>query len=123
VEPRSASVLVVDDDAAVRTLLERILQRDGYTVVTARHGGEAISRLSDGAFDVIVLDVMMPVANGFDVLDYLHERGDGGSRVIVVTAAQPRQLTQLRSDEVCAFVAKPFDLHELCATVARHARS
>jgi CheY-like chemotaxis protein len=115
VQTSNASVLVVDDDAAVRTLMERVLKRAGYAVVTARHGGEAISQLSDGAFDVILLDMMMPVSNGFDF--GVLRRGAG---IECRLHGGTETADQLREGEVSAFV-KPFDLHELCATVDRYA--
>lgn len=102
--------------------MQRILSRDGYSVVTARHGGEAIRYLADRQFDAILLDMMMPIASGFDVVEYLRQHGVSSGRVIVITAAHTRQLTRLDPGSVFAILQKPFDLDELCATLARCTR-
>lgn len=99
--------------------MERILSRDGYSVVTARHGGEAISYLADRQFDAVLLDMMMPVANGFDVVEFLRAHDLSRSRVVVITAVHARHLTPLDHEGVFAILRKPFDLHELRTTLAR----
>ena len=111
-----ASILVVDDDDAIRVLLARILERDGHTVLGARHGGEAIGHLADGEFDVMVLDVMMPVANAFDVLAFMNERGRM-TPTIILTAAHDKQLTDLDRNGIYAVFRKPFDLQAFRAAV------
>ena len=59
-------ILVVDDDSRIRDLLSRYLREHGYRVSTAEHAADARSKLSSFAFDLIVLDIMMPGENGFD---------------------------------------------------------
>ena len=60
-------ILVVDDDDAIRRLEEKILSSQGYQVRTARDGNEALQALKEGAFHLILLDVMMPGMSGFEV--------------------------------------------------------
>lgn len=62
------SVLVVDDDGANRDLLSQRLERQGYEVVSAGNGREALDLLATGAFDLVLLDIMMPEMDGFEVL-------------------------------------------------------
>ena len=107
-----AVVLVVDDDDPIRALVTRILQRDAHTVVTARHGAEAIGLLANRDFDLMVLDVMMPIANAFDVLAFMRDRGPW-TQTIILTAAHDAQLTTLNTENVCAIVHKPFDIEAL----------
>ena len=68
---RDRPVLVVDDDVAVRELVRRMLEQEGYTVVEAENGRAALERLRDGAPGVILLDLMMPEMDGFEFLTEL----------------------------------------------------
>ena len=72
---RDRPVLIVEDDAPLRELLRRMLEREGYTVVEAEHGRAALDRLREGAPGVILLDLMMPVMDGFEFLAELRRGG------------------------------------------------
>ncbi|MCU1230024.1 MAG: response regulator receiver protein [Acidobacteria bacterium] len=109
-------VLVVDDDVAIRILIARLLGRM-FEVDSARDGAEAIEKLRDHDYAVIILDLMMPRIDGIGVVNYLREHDpDKLSRVIVVTAfgsgAEPRV-----APEIARFMAKPFDVGELLREV------
>jgi DNA-binding NtrC family response regulator len=80
--------------------------------VAARHGAEAIRLLAERDFDLMVLDVMMPIANAFDVLAFMREQGPW-TQTIILTAAHDAQLATLNTDNVCAVVQKPFDMDTL----------
>jgi GAF domain-containing protein/DNA-binding response OmpR family regulator/anti-sigma regulatory factor (Ser/Thr protein kinase) len=86
---RDHPVLIVEDDAPLRELLRRMLEREGYAVVEAEHGRAALDRLREGAPGVILLDLMMPVMDGFEFLVELR-RGAAwrGIPVIVLTAKE-----------------------------------
>ena len=115
-EPRA--VLVVDDDEAIRTLVIRVLRRERYETAEAVHGGEALDRLRERPFAAMVLDLMMPVMTGIQVIRYLETHDDAGAPcVIVVTAAAERDLVQVQSPSVHAVLRKPFDLPALIAAV------
>jgi CheY-like chemotaxis protein len=84
---RSGHVLLVEDDAATRTVLRQILTRDGWTIHEAENGRVALDRLAETLPDVIVLDLMMPEMDGFEFLAELRSRPDGRDiPVLVVTA-------------------------------------
>jgi len=68
---RPGTVLVVDDNADNRDLLARRLERDGYSVVTAAHGREALEIVRDREVDIVLLDVMMPIMDGYETLSAL----------------------------------------------------
>ena len=94
---RDRPVLIVEDDAPLRELLRRMLEREGYAVVEAEHGRAALDRLREGAPGVILLDLMMPVMDGFEFLAELRrEDAWRGIPVIVLTArdlsAEEREL-------------------------------
>ena len=115
-------VLVVDDDPPIRSLIAKVLDRQGIDVSTASDGQEAIELLQKGNFEAIVLDLMMPVKNGYDVLDFIDALPDRRFGVVVVTAGADRELNQLKSPSVHSVIRKPFDialLGDIVGTVAR----
>ncbi len=116
---RQPRVLVVDDDARSRRLLRGFLEPVGATVTEAADGAEALSLLESGGWDLVMLDVMMPGMDGFEVLDRIREgRPMEELPVILVTGvddadARMRGLNA-RANE---FLAKPVDQAELLARV------
>jgi two-component system response regulator MprA len=115
--PGGGRVLVVDDDPDVRDSLARALRLSGYAVTTAVHGADALDTVARSPVDLIVLDVQMPVVDGFDACRMLRARGDA-TPVLVLTAraAVDDRVTGL---EVGAddYLVKPFALRELLARV------
>jgi two-component system response regulator PrrA len=81
------TILVVDDDPAVRKVLTTRLQLSGYTVLTAAHGAEALELLDRHAPDLILLDLQMPVLDGWGFVRAFHARG-GTTPIVVMSAAQ-----------------------------------
>ena len=73
---RGATLLVIDDEAVVREVLERLLSRAGYVVTTAENAEDGLERSSAGSFDLILLDLMLPGRDGLDVLDTLRQQRD-----------------------------------------------
>jgi DNA-binding response OmpR family regulator len=113
---RPSSVLVVEDDDDLRETLAETVAEAGYRVQTARHGGEALALLDDGAAapDVVLLDLMMPVVDGWSVLRFL----DGAAPripVIVVSAARTPSLPR----HVDVLVKPPHRRELLAAIEAR----
>jgi DNA-binding response OmpR family regulator len=110
-------ILVIDDDDAIRALLMTVLRRRGYVVESARNGAEGLEKLALCRYALIVLDVMMPVMNGYDVLEQLGEMS-AASRpmVLLLTAgATPRRYD---SSLVVGTMAKPFDIELLVNTIS-----
>jgi CheY-like chemotaxis protein len=106
------TILVVDDDDAIRTMLQKMLERERFDVSVARDGVEAIDRLQTPAYDAVLLDLMMPRVDGFGVIDHLRKHSpETLSRVIVMTAFSAAARDRLH--ESCRLIAKPFDLREL----------
>ena len=115
--PDGGRLLVVDDDPDVRDSLERALRHAGYAVTTAVHGADALDSVARSPVDLIVLDVLMPMVDGFDACRRLRARGDA-TPILVLTArdAIDDRVTGL---EVGAddYLVKPFALRELMARV------
>ncbi|MBD3379471.1 MAG: diguanylate cyclase [Candidatus Omnitrophica bacterium] len=111
------TILVADDEAEIRDLLERFLDASGYRVVTARDGKEALDKAFNIKPDLILLDIEMPEVNGLDVKERLNERpSTAGIPVIFVTGndttADKVQGFNLGVDD---YITKPFSLEELRA--------
>jgi CheY-like chemotaxis protein len=114
------SVLVVDDDDAIRTLISRVLLRAEYEVAQAANGSEALAKLRTGTYRTVVLDLMMPVMSGFELVEYLGSHDDAGAPcIVVVSAAGERDLQTITSPLVKSVLRKPFDLPELLAAVGK----
>jgi two-component system chemotaxis response regulator CheY len=110
-------VLVADDEPLIRTLVAFAFEAEGYDVDTAADGTEALEKACQQPPQVIVLDLMMPVMNGWDFLEAWQRQPASQAVPIVITSAGYRQEEQPQLD-VQAFLTKPFDLDRLIATVA-----
>jgi DNA-binding response OmpR family regulator len=107
-------VLVAEDDTATLNFIVAALTDEGYTVTGVPDGQSALERCAESKPDLVVLDLNLPILDGFE---FLRRRGpDCDAPVIAVSAAF--RGPQLRGLEVAAFVAKPFDLNVLIATIA-----
>jgi two-component system response regulator MprA len=110
-------LLVVDDDPDVRDSLRRALGYAGYAVATASNGADALASVSRSPVDLIILDVLMPMLDGFDTCRALRERGNA-TPVIVLTArdAVDDRVAGLEAG-ADDYLVKPFALRELLARV------
>jgi DNA-binding response OmpR family regulator len=116
-------VLVVDDDPAIRGLLADALRDEGYTVDLAAHGREALDAMRARRPATVVLDLMMPVMDGFSFMEACLSEQLCENVPIVVISAVHDALQRVMDVPVYACVAKPFDLDDLVRTVGRFARS
>ncbi len=110
-------ILVVDDDAAIRTLLFTILRRRGLAVDTAKNGAEALERLGECRYALLLLDLMMPVMNGWKVLEHIAAL-DPSARPVVVLLTAGSEPRDFNPDLVVGSIRKPFDVDLLHDTVA-----
>lgn len=107
------SVLIVDDDAAIRKLLGIMLQRQSFEIEEATNGVEAMERIRVKRHDAIVLDLMMGPGSGFDVLEQIRDIRPGEPCVVVLSASSERTMRQADGPNVFARIRKPFDVTEL----------
>jgi len=114
--PVGRRVLVVDDDPDIRELLVSVLRDDGYEAASARNGKDALDLLETFDADVVVLDLMMPVMDGWTFADRMRERWE--IPIVVLSAATDlsRHAKRLSATDV---VPKPFDLDTLLPRIAR----
>jgi DNA-binding response OmpR family regulator len=111
------NVLVVDDDQALRGLFTALLTRKGFAVDTATDGRVAYDQLQLHTYSVILLDLMMPDVNGFELLEKL--RRDSPTlldRVIVMTGASQRSIDALDTAGIWGLIRKPFDIDQLVSS-------
>lgn len=112
-------VLVVDDLHANRALLERLLAPEGYTVVTAANGEEALTKARRLKPDVVLADVIMPVMDGFELCRAIKADPSGYLTPVVLVTSLHGRSERIRGIEVGAddFIVKPFDPEELRARI------
>lgn len=115
--PRRPTVLVIDDDPAILRTVADILSDEGYNVVTAANGAEGLELLDRVAPGLILLDMRMPVMDGWEFARALDSRRQAIPLVVMTAAQDARQWA--REIGAAAYVAKPFDLIELLDTVER----
>jgi CheY-like chemotaxis protein len=110
-------ILVVDDDPDILEALSEILEAEGYEVDRARHGREALARIEQRRPDLILLDLMMPVMDGWEFSQVLRQRSDWDDIPVVVLSADRQAGAKARVVGARGFLAKPFELTELLRVV------
>ena len=105
------AVLITDDDPGIRGLLQTMTLMTGCTVETAANGFEALQKLRSKSYDLLLLDLMMPMMSGYDVVDQMKEM-EARPAVIVLTAthADAPSLERLDGRVVSSILRKPFDV-------------
>ncbi|WP_448953525.1 response regulator [Labrys neptuniae] len=105
-------ILLVDDDSRIRSMLSRYLGQHGYRVTTAEHAASARQRIEAFAFDLMIVDVMMPGENGFDLTSWIRT---GSSVPILMLTARGDPDDRIKGLEIGAddYLAKPFEPREL----------
>jgi DNA-binding response OmpR family regulator len=114
--PDSSTILLVDDEDAVQKLLAYPLERDGFRVVPARDGEEALARFSEEHVDLVVLDVMLPKLDGLEVCKRLRA---ASSVPIIMLTARDDELDKVLGLELGAddYITKPFSIREFRSRV------
>ncbi len=103
-----ARILVVDDEAIVRTMLQRVLSRAGFEVQAAEDGEKAIALLSRETFDVAIVDLLMPKVDGFAVLAWLREHTPNVVAIVVSATTQIGDASKAVQQGAFDFLSKPF---------------
>jgi two-component system response regulator MprA len=112
------TVLIVDDDPGILDVLEQALSGEGYRVVRASNGCEALARLGGVAPDVILVDLMMPVMDGWQFVRECRSLGVCNDTPVIILSAARSLAETAETLGVQAVVPKPFDLEELLHLVA-----
>jgi two-component system, OmpR family, KDP operon response regulator KdpE len=114
---RKQLVLVADDDAPILRLVRTKLQSDGYGVITAMNGEEAVAAFERERPDIVVLDLMMPVMDGYEAMQQIRQSADVPVVILTARSAGPEKIRglDLGADD---YVTKPFNPEELSARIA-----
>lgn len=115
----SISILLVDDEQIMRDLLQKILDREGYRILTAEDGARACEILKREPIDIVVTDMKMPRMNGFELLEIIKQKHPSVG-VIIMTAYGDTYTVKdallLGADE---YITKPFKSYEISLVVER----
>lgn len=108
--------LIVEDDPAIRRLVGKLLQRRGIDIDIANDGRQAIEKIASGIYDVLILDLMVPEVNGFEIIDFVR-KNNINTPVAVVSAVSHQALTKLDTSIVKLVISKPFDVEEFTSKI------
>ncbi|HEU4975387.1 MAG TPA: response regulator transcription factor [Baekduia sp.] len=113
---RAPRILLADDEQSIQTLLSYPLRKDGYEVITATDGREALARFGETTFDLVVLDVMMPRMDGLEACRRLRARS---TVPIIMLTAKAEEIDKVLGLELGAddYITKPFSLREFRSRV------
>jgi DNA-binding response OmpR family regulator len=113
---RRYRALVVEDDPAIRRLVGKLLQRRGVDIEVANDGRQAIEKIRAGGYSVLILDLMVPEVNGFEIIDFV-KKNQITTPVVVVSAVSHQALTKLDRSVVKLVISKPFDVEEFTGAI------
>ncbi len=110
-------ILIVEDDESISLGLRMNLEAEGYDVGVAADGDEGLARAAEGGIDLVILDVMLPKTNGFEVVRHL--RSKGSTVPVIMLSARGAEMDKVMGLELGAedYITKPFGLAELLARV------
>lgn len=120
-EPRKTTLLVVDDEPAIRKLLQRIAQRAGFEVATARDGVEALEMFAVRSYDIAIVDLMMPRLSGYELVQKVSALSPRPI-VIVATALTNGDVATLDDSMVRRVIRKPFDIQAVAEALVETAK-
>jgi CheY-like chemotaxis protein len=110
-------ILIVDDDDPIRALLMTVLRRRGFSADCARNGVEALELLAACRYSLVVLDLMMPRMNGYEVLDHVGKM-PAATRPLVLVLTAGLGMRDFDTSFVVGTIQKPFDIELLVDTVS-----
>ncbi|MEM6912905.1 MAG: phosphate regulon transcriptional regulator PhoB [Pseudomonadota bacterium] len=115
----SKHVLVVEDDDAIRTLIEYNLAKEGFAILTARDGEEALLKVEETKPDIVILDWMLPSVSGIEVCRRLRNKQATRALPIILLTARAEETDRVRGLETGAddYIVKPFSMEELAARI------
>jgi CheY-like chemotaxis protein len=117
-KPSTPRVLFADDDRSIRQLLCTIVRRERFDADCVADGIQAIEKLKEHRYAVILLDLMMPRANGFEVIDYLKQHPPAIKPIVlVITAYSDPRVEEVDSSVVAGVLRKPFEVADLGSLV------
>ena len=114
--PPEKIILVVDDDASVREMISRVLVEEGYRVLSAANGRDALSLVVERTIHLVLLDLNLPGQGGWDIFEVL--KNNNPALPVIIITARPNQLFTALGVGVGALLEKPLDYPLLLRTIA-----
>lgn len=105
--------LVVEDDGAILNLVKIVLERENFTVEGVKNGAAAIELMKTVAYELLIIDLTLPVVSGEEILGFLEETRPRWLRRVIVTTASPHRFSHEFLHKVCRLLVKPFDVDQL----------
>jgi len=118
-EDKKHRLLIVDDEGDLRNLLSRVLSTEGYDIVTASDGSEAIDILGRESFDVALLDILMPRENGFTVLKHITEHHPGTKSIMLTAYNSLQSAIDSKKYGAAEFISKPYKLETVLSALRK----
>ncbi len=114
-------ILIIEDEENIQSLVEEVLSEEGYDVVVAEHGAAALALLDKWTPDVILLDMWMPIMDGWQFAQAYRQTSSAHAPIVVMSAVLDAgdQPVEIEAD---SFLAKPLDLDELLDIVGQYTR-
>jgi DNA-binding NtrC family response regulator len=112
-------VLIVDDEPELRMLLSHVLENAGYEIKEASDGEEAINLLKKEKFDLTLLDIQMPIANGIKVLKYIKEHTLPTKAIMLTGYADLKHAMEAKEFGARDFIGKPYKMDDVLSTIDR----
>ncbi len=107
------SILIADDDEITRTILQTALEKEGYRIITATNGREALEKVRDESPDLLILDIRMPDMHGLEVLEVVRKENKTLPIIMCSGIGQLRDDFAVLSSNISAFLTKPVDVEKL----------
>jgi twitching motility two-component system response regulator PilG len=122
VDPAAAKIMVIDDSQTIRRTAETLLVKEGYTVITAADGFEALAKVADHRPDLIFIDIMMPRLDGYQACALIKNNARYAATPVIMLSSKDGLFDRARgrivgSDE---YLTKPFTRDELLGAVRTH---
>ena len=115
----SGQILIADDEEQLSLAVKIRLQSKGYQVVTVTDGGQALEQIAQQRPDLLILDILMPVMDGYSCLREINRRYGRGQVPILVLTARDRMKDLFELEGIADYVIKPFDHEDLLVRIER----
>jgi len=112
-------LLIVDDESDLRELLSEVLISEGYEIVTASDGAEAIGILEREKFDAALLDILMPNENGFTVLKHISEHHPSTKSIMLTGHSDLHTAVEAKNNGAAEFISKPYKLETVLSALRK----
>ncbi len=111
-------ILVIEDEPTLSRLLSYNLKQEGYETTVVEHGGEGLQAALDNSFDLIILDIMLPGLNGFEILEKLRQKGNYTPVIVLTARNAEEEVVKGLKHGADDYITKPFGVAELLARVS-----